>query len=96
MPINFSGTWEQKENKTGNTGTKASFREQGTWEHKENFVGNKGTWTPLWEALSKCSNDNISRGFLVSLAMSRSRFSGGTRSHLPNALYDSLHLRVFI
>ncbi len=51
MTINFLGTWEQKENKTGNTGTKAYFREHGTpkskkyfyetREHKENFVGEK-------------------------------------------------------
>ena len=50
------GTWEQKENKTGNTVTNAYFREQGTpqskkyfygtQDHKEIFVGNKGTWTP--------------------------------------------------
>ena len=62
MTINFLGTWEQKENETGNTGTKAYFREQGipkskkyfqrTLEHGENFVGSKGTCTPpgapLW------------------------------------------------
>ena len=27
MAINFLGTWEQKENKTGNTGTNTYFRE---------------------------------------------------------------------
>ena len=50
MAINFLGTWEQKENKTGNTGTNTYFREHQnrintfrelTWEHKENFVGNR-------------------------------------------------------
>ena len=56
MAIYFQGTREQKENKTGNTGTTAYFREQGTpkskkyfketREHKNNFVGNNGTWTP--------------------------------------------------
>ena len=50
MVINFLGTWE-KENKTGNTGTKSILgnREhqnqgktfKGTQEDRENFVGNK-------------------------------------------------------
>ena len=51
MVLKLLGTREQKENKAGNTGTKAVFREQGTQksktrEHKENFVGIKGTCTP--------------------------------------------------
>ena len=29
-PLTILGTWEQKKNKTGGTGTKAYFREQGT------------------------------------------------------------------
>ena len=54
------GTWpftfrEQKENKTGITGTKAYFRKQGHQNRRntfreqgnarKNFVGKKGTWT---------------------------------------------------
>ena len=37
LAINFLGTQEQKENKTGNMETKAYFREQGTPKSKENF-----------------------------------------------------------
>ena len=37
MAISFLGTREQKENKTGNMGTKAYFREQGTPKSKKYF-----------------------------------------------------------
>ena len=40
MAINFLGTWEEKENKTGNTGTKAYFREQGTPKIEEILLEN--------------------------------------------------------
>ena len=56
MAINVLEYGNKKENKTGNTGTKAYFREQGTpkskiyvsrtGEHKKNFFGSKGTWNP--------------------------------------------------
>ena len=35
MAINFLGTWGQKEYKTGNTGTKAYFKEKGTPKSKK-------------------------------------------------------------
>ena len=77
MAINFLGTWEPKENKTRNTGTKAYFRDQetpkwnkysqGTREHKGNLVENKGTWT--WAALIE-------------------RWGGGSAGHLRD--YESV------
>ena len=41
MAINFLVAWEQKENKTGNTGTKAYFRQQGTPKSKKYFQGTR-------------------------------------------------------
>ena len=43
MALKLLGTREQKENKAGNTGTKAVFGEQGTTKSKKILFGNKGT-----------------------------------------------------
>ena len=46
MAINFLGTWEQKENKTGNTGIKGNksiFQGTGNTKIEEILLGNTGT-----------------------------------------------------
>ena len=43
MALKLLETKEQKENKAGNTGTKAAFREQGIPKSKKMLSGNKGT-----------------------------------------------------
>ena len=41
--LKLLGTREQEENKAGNMGTKAVFREQGTAKSQKMHLGNKGT-----------------------------------------------------
>lgn len=72
MAIDFLGIWVLKKNKTGNTGTKAYFREQGTPVLLANtgthgFVENKGTWSPTpLRGAQNCSQKSISSNIPLS------------------------------